>query len=208
MPSATLLLELLITAGTFAFLPGPAMLYTAGQTIARGRRAGLMAAFGIHCGGYAHVFAAAAGLSFLFHAVPPLYTAVKLAGALYLIWLGLSMLRAERSDAHPDFAAPEGLNAFRQSVLVELLNPKTAIFFLSFLPQFVDPAAAFPVWLQLALLGAIVNLIFSLADVAVVMLAGFLVRRMQGNERSRRIARGAGGALIASLGVHLALQRA
>lgn len=207
MPSATLLLELLITAGTFAFLPGPAMLYTAGQTIARGRRAGLMAAFGIHCGGYAHVFAAAAGLSFLFHAVPPLYTAVKLAGALYLIWLGLSMLRAERSDARPDFAAPEGLNAFRQSVQVELLNPKTAIFFLSFLPQFVDPVAAFPVWLQLALLGAIVNLIFSLADVAVVMLAGFLARRMQGNGRSRRIARGAGGALIASLGVHLALQR-
>ena len=208
MPSATLLIELLITAGTFAFLPGPAMLYTAGQTLARGRKAGLMAAFGIHCGGYAHVFAAAAGLSFLFHAVPTLYTGVKLAGALYLIWLGLSMLRAEPEETPLQQAMPEGGRAFRQSVLVELLNPKTAIFFLSFLPQFVDPTATFPVWLQLALLGAIVNLIFSLADVAVVMLAGFLARKMGSSGRSRRIVRGAGGALIASLGVHLALQRA
>lgn len=212
MPSATLLLELLITAGTFSLLPGPAMLYTAAQTLARGRKAGLMAAFGIQCGGYVHVFAAAAGLSFLFHAVPPLYMAVKLAGALYLIFLGLSMLRAERaenaSELAPAIRLPDGWRAFRQSVLVEILNPKTAIFFLSFLPQFVDPAAAFPVWLQFALLGAIVNAIFSLSDIAVVLLAGFLARKMSGNDLSRRIARGAGGALIASLGVHLALQRA
>jgi threonine/homoserine/homoserine lactone efflux protein len=208
MPSVTLLIEFLVTTVTFAFLPGPAMLYTAGQTIARGRKAGLMAAFGIHCGGYAHVFAAAAGLAFLFHAVPPLYMTVKLAGAIYLIWLGLSMLRAERNGEPSNGAAPEGSHAFRQSVLVELLNPKTAIFFMSFLPQFVDPTAGFPVWLQFALLGVAVNLIFSIADVLVVFLAGLLVRRMGAGGLARRVARGAGGAMIAGLGFHLALQRA
>ena len=81
MPSSELLIAFLITTAIFAYIPGPAMLYAAAQTIARGRRAGLMASLGIHLGCYVHVIAAAAGLSMLFHAVPMLYMLVKLAGA-------------------------------------------------------------------------------------------------------------------------------
>ena len=136
MPSIELFVAFLATTAIFAFIPGPAMLYAAAQTMARGRWSGLMAALGIHLGGYVHVAAAAAGLSVLFHAVPMLYMAVKFAGAAYLIWLGISMLRAKpREDvALAGIETRSGRRAFVESVTVEVLNPKTAIFFLAFLP--------------------------------------------------------------------------
>ncbi len=114
MPSTELLIAFLATTAVFAYIPGPAMLYAAAQTIARGRWSGLMAALGIHLGGYAHVFAAAAGLSILFHAVPVLYMAVKLAGAAYLVWLGIALFRA-RADgdaALPGIEPKSGRRAF------------------------------------------------------------------------------------------------
>ena len=170
MPSVELLIAFFVTTAVFAFIPGPAMLYAAAQTMARGRGPGLMASLGIHLGGYVHVIAAAAGLSVLFHAVPTLYMAVKFAGAAYLIWLGISLLRAKaQRRCRPATARGRnpGRRAFVESITVEVLNPKTAIFFLAFLPQFIDVSAAFPVWLQFVVLGTIVNLMFSSADVVV-----------------------------------------
>ncbi len=209
MPSTELLVAFLVTTAVFAYMPGPAMLYAAAQTLARGRWSGLMAALGIHIGGYFHVFAAAAGLSVLFHAVPPLYVAVKLAGAVYLVWLGISLFRAGREDesAAVGIGPKSGLRAFLESVAVEVLNPKTAIFFLAFLPQFVDPSAAFPVWLQFLLLGTAVNLMFSSADIVCVALAGAVVSRLKRSNRAQRLMRRAGGTLLVGLGTHLALQR-
>ncbi|MDQ0473579.1 LysE family translocator [Labrys wisconsinensis] len=209
MPSIQVLAAFLATTAIFAYIPGPAMLYAAAQTLARGRWSGLMAAFGIHLGGYVHVAAAAAGLSFLFHAVPVLYLAVKVAGAGYLVWLGISLLRAGGPAQHalPHAEAKSGRRAFLESVTVEVLNPKTAIFFLAFLPQFVDAQAAFPVWLQFALLGTVVNLMFSSADLVCVMLAGAVVARLKRSGRAQRLMRRAGGTVLVGLGVHLALQR-
>jgi threonine/homoserine/homoserine lactone efflux protein len=152
MPSTELFIAFLATTAIFAYIPGPAMLYAAAQTIARGRGAGLMASLGIHLGCYVHVIAAAAGLSVLFHAVPMLYMAVKFAGAAYLIWLGISLFRAKTPGndvALPGLEPKSGRRAFVESISVEVLNPKTAIFFMAFLPQFIDASAAFPVWLQL-----------------------------------------------------------
>lgn len=167
MPSTELLIAFFATTAIFAYIPGPAMLYAAAQTMARGRWSGLTAALGIHLGGYVHVIAAAAGLSVLFHAVPPLYMAVKLIGALYLIWLGVSLFRARAQGdaALPLIERKSARRAFFESVTVEVLNPKTAIFFMAFLPQFIDASAAFPVWLQFVVLGTIVNLMFSSADI-------------------------------------------
>ena len=177
MPSMELLLAFLATTAIFAYIPGPAMLYAAAQTMARGRWSGLMATLGIHLGGYVHVFAAAAGLSVLFHAVPVLYMVVKFAGAAYLVWLGISLFRAKTQGerALPGIQAKSGRRAFFESITVEVLNPKTAIFFVAFLPQFIDASAAFPVWLQFVILGTIVNLMFSSADIACVILAGVLI---------------------------------
>jgi threonine/homoserine/homoserine lactone efflux protein len=209
MPSTELLLTCFVTTALFAYIPGPAMLYAAAQTLARGRMSGLMAALGIHLGGYVHVFAAAAGLSVLFHAVPIVYMIVKLAGAAYLIWLGISLLRAKH-DSRGDvqgIKVKSGRRAFLESITVEVFNPKTALFFMAFLPQFIDPAAAFPVWLQLAILGAIVNLMFSSADIVCVLLAGAMLARLRRSGRAQRWLQRAGGTLLVGLGAHLALQR-
>lgn len=190
----------------FGYMPGPAMLYTAAQTLARGREAGFHAAIGIHVGCYVHVFAAALGLSAIFMHVPAVYTAVKLAGAVYLIWLGIGLIRQKIDpDALPTVKARSKRKAFFESFMVEVLNPKVAIFFIAFLPQFVDPAGAFPVWVQFLILGMIVNFTFTSADFVCVLLASSVMRGVKASESALRFARWAGGSLLMGLGVRLAL---
>ena len=209
MPRSELLVAFFITTAVFAYIPGPAMLYAAAQTLARGRLAGLMASLGIHLGCYVHVLAAAAGLSVLFHAVPTLYLVVKLAGAGYLVSLGISLFRAKATATSPrrqPCRNRAGALSSRASP-VEVLNPKTAIFFLAFLPQFIDASALFPVWLQFVVLGTLVNVMFSSADVVRVLLASAVFSKLRSSDRAQRVLRRMGGALLVGLGTHLALQR-
>jgi threonine/homoserine/homoserine lactone efflux protein len=209
MPSTELWLTFLAATAVFAYMPGPAMLYTAARTVSAGRSAGLMACLGIHLGGYAHVIAAAAGLSVLFHAIPVLYTVVKLAGAAYLVWLGVRLLRQADQPVVGlrRIEAKSPRRALLESVAVEVLNPKTALFFLAFLPQFTDPSALLPISAQLLLFGTIVNVVFSSADLVCVVLAGTVVERLRRSRRAQRVARGAGATILIGLGVNLALQR-
>jgi threonine/homoserine/homoserine lactone efflux protein len=168
-----------------------------------------MACLGIHLGGYAHVIAAAAGLSVLFHAIPVLYTVVKLAGAAYLVWLGVRLLRQADQPVVGlrRIEAKSPRRALLESVAVEVLNPKTALFFLAFLPQFTDPSALLPISAQLLLFGTIVNVVFSSADLVCVVLAGTVVERLRRSRRAQRVARGAGATILIGLGANLALQR-
>ncbi len=209
MPSLDLLQAFVATTALFAFIPGPAMLYAAARTMAGGRKAGFMAVLGIHIGSYAHIFAAAAGLSVLFHAVPVAYMLVKFAGALYLIWLGISLFRSKDAQTGEVSDSKGGLSgrAFVQSVTVEVLNPKTAIFFMAFLPQFVDSGASLPVWAQFAILGLLVNAMFTFADIVSVLLAGMIVARLKQSGPARKLVQRAGGTILVGLGTHLALQR-
>lgn len=209
MPSLELLIAFLIATSIFAYMPGPSTLYAAAQTIARGRRAGWFAALGIHIGGYVHVFAAAVGLAFLFEAVPTLYLLLKLAGAGYLIWLGIKMFLT-KLDTHSEMVgatAKSAKRAFWESVSVEVLNLKTAIFYVAFLPQFADPSAAFPIWLQLLVLGTIVNIMFSSADAICVILADKIATIFKASGSANRIAQRVGGSILVALGVNLALDR-
>jgi threonine/homoserine/homoserine lactone efflux protein len=201
-----LYLAFAITTATFALIPGPAMLYAAARTLAGGRRAGLMASLGLHLGGYVHVIAAAAGLALLFHAVPPLFTAMKLAGAAYLVWLGLSLFRDRDNTQRPTLAPLSAERAFAQSIVVEVLNPKTAIFFLAFLPQFVDATASLPVWAQLFLLGTIVNLTFSAVDIVCVVFASAVMSKLQRSRTTQRIMQRIGGSILIALGARLVFQ--
>jgi len=209
MPSSDLLIAFFTAAAIFAFIPGPGMLYAAAQTMAGGRAIGLLGTLGLALGGCFHVIAAAAGLSVVFHAVPPLYAAVKLVGAAYLVWLGISMIRnkASGTDGAPVVARRTGKRALAQGITVEMLNPKTAMFFLAFLPQFTDPAASLPVWAQLLILGSIVNLMFALADVVAVMLASSVVSRLGPANRIQRMVQQLGGGILVALGIRLALQK-
>ena len=208
MPSWDLMLAFLAATLVFAYMPGPATIYASAQTLARGRRAGFMSALGLHVGGYVHVLGAAFGLAALFRHVPEVYLAVKLAGAVYLIWLGIGILR-RRIDGEtvPQGRTKSARRAFIESVTVEVLNPKTALFFIAFLPQFVDPAAAFPVAAQLLILGVIVNLACSSADIACVLLASSIVARLRRAGGATRLVRLAGGSLLVGLGLRLALVR-
>lgn len=208
MPPLDTLLAFLAATLLFAAMPGPAILYAAARALAQGRAAGLRAALGIALGGLVHVATAALGLSALFHAVPPLYAAVKLAGAAYLVWLGIGLLRAHASDASlPIAPARSAARAFQQSILVEVLNPKTALFFLAFLPQFVDPAAAFPVALQFVILGITVTAIFGLADLVAVIFAAMVASRVSASGHAAAWANRVGGALLVGLGLRLAADR-
>jgi threonine/homoserine/homoserine lactone efflux protein len=205
------LLAFAVATAVFAYIPGPALLYTAAQTLARGRRAGFMAALGIHVGCYAHVIAATLGLSAVFRHVPEAYLAVKIGGALYLVWLGIDMIRksgAATAEAGAGPAPRSERAAFAQSMIVEILNPKVAIFFIAFLPQFVDPAAALPVWAQFLILGVIVNLAFSSADVITVFAASAVMAKARGSRRGARAMRVAGGSIMVALGVKLATDKA
>ncbi len=203
--SLELLLLFATATVTFAFMPGPAILYVVAATLTGGRSAGLRAAIGVHIGGYLHVIAAVAGLAVLLQTIPVAYTALKLLGAAYLIWIGIGILRS--TLAHETVALPKTRAvSLRQSMTVEALNPKAALFYLAFLPQFTTPEAALSVPLQLLLLGVVVNIAFSLADVLYVLAADGAQRRLA---RSGAITwlRRAGGALLVGLGINLALSR-
>jgi threonine/homoserine/homoserine lactone efflux protein len=203
MASSEILIAFAIATALFAYFPGPALLYTAAQTLARGRRAGLMAALGIHVGCYAHVIAATLGLSAIFRYVPEAYIALKIAGAAYLVWLGVQMLRGGGTDEAPKVTPKSTRRAFAESIVVELLNPKVAIFFIAFLPQFVDPAGSLPIWLQSLILGVIVNLAFSSADVMTAFTASAVMGRLRKSDTAERFARWIGGSLLIGLGLKL-----
>ena len=213
MPHTDLLLSFFLATAVFAYMPGPAMLYATAQTIGGGKRAGWMAALGIHVGGYVHVIAAAFGLAILFQAVPSIYIALKLVGAAYLVWLGIGLFRAKGIDsASSDQLAVGGetksaSKAFVASAMVEIFNPKTALFFLAFLPQFTDPSAAFPVWAQLLILGTIVNIMFSSADVVCVLLSTQMMGLLNRSQAANRWAQRLGGSLLVGLGINLAVSR-
>ena len=207
MPTLDLLITFLVAAAIFAYMPGPSTIYAAAQTIARGQQAGWFAALGIHVGGYVHVLAAAFGLGLLFDAVPSLYLVVKYMGAVYLVWLGIKMFMAVPAQS-VDMTSnmfDKSFRVFWQSASVEILNPKTAIFYIAFLPQFTDPNTAFPVWLQLLVLGAIVNVMFSSADAICVVLAARITALVQKVTTGARLVQRIGGVALVGLGIYLGL---
>jgi threonine/homoserine/homoserine lactone efflux protein len=195
-----------------AITPGPGIFYVAARTLAGGRGEGIASSIGTGIGGMAHVLAGAAGVSALVLASAELFTALKLLGAGYLVWIGFRTFQAARRDASalPDGAAaatPIGAGrAFREGILVEALNPKTAAFFLAFIPQFVDPAQGF-VALQFVALGSISVALNTLADVGVAIAAGRVRDAAAAQGRLMRRLREASGLGLIALGLGLALAR-
>ena len=155
-------------------MPGPAVLYIVAQSIDRGRAAGLVSALGVAVGGLVHVTAAAIGVSALVVSSATAFTVVKLVGAAYLIGLGLHTLLTRREPVDAAVPSERRLRrSFTQGVVVNVLNPKTALFFLAFLPQFVDPDAAAPA-LQIFALGLIFVAIALCSDSIWALAAGTL----------------------------------
>ncbi|WP_203072554.1 LysE family translocator [Falsiroseomonas ponticola] len=202
----------LAAALLLAITPGPGLFYVAARTLAGGRAEGIASSLGTGLGGMAHVLAGSLGVSALVLASAELFNALKWAGALYLVWLGWRTIRTARAEALAGPVAPPmpplggPRRAFREGVVVEALNPKTAAFFLAFLPQFVDPAAGHA-GLQFVVLGTVSVLLNTLADVAVALAAGRLRQGAAARPTLvRRLREASGGAMIA-LGLGLAVAK-
>jgi len=170
----------LTAAVLLAIAPGPGMLYVLARSLAGGRREGVLSALGTFVGGMVHVLAAAAGISVVLARSAMAFATVKYAGAAYLCFLGVRMILAARRDGDkmPIDFLPRARNPFWQGITTEVLNPKTALFFLSFIPQFVHREAGHVFW-QFLLLGAISVTLNTSADLVVTMFAGPLGNRIR-----------------------------
>ncbi len=234
MPDFSHFLIFLTAAILLAVAPGPGMLYVLARTLAGGRREGLLSSLGTFFGGMVHVFAAAAGISIILAKSALAFATVKYLGAAYLCFLGVRMILDARKDASAETrlaapatrnrdgdgfhgSAPAGeaascvsasgarrSNPLWQGVLTEVLNPKTALFFLSFIPQFVNHTRGH-VFEQFIVLGAISVTLNTTADIVVTLFASPLGRRIRESARFRRRQRTLTGAVMIGLGTYLAL---
>ncbi|MEU4221051.1 LysE family translocator [Actinoplanes sp. NPDC026623] len=188
--------------------PGPDMLFVLSSGMRGGPRAGLLATAGIATSEVIHVLVAAAGLSALFTAVPAAFTALRVAGAVYLAYLGVQMIR-QRGDlvaVAGDEATISGRRAYLTGFLTNLSNPKMIAFSLAFLPQFVDPALG-SLWVQFTALGAILIVLEFLIDGGVGVLAGRIGHWLRHSRRLRRRIDTATGGILIALGLRLAVQQ-
>jgi threonine/homoserine/homoserine lactone efflux protein len=203
----------LTAAVVLAVTPGPGMLYVLGRTMHGGRREGILSSLGTFVGGSVHAFAAALGLSAILATSATAFQVVRYAGAAYLIYLGLSMIRnrnlvhrpgmREANLVHRPGMREARSSPFLQGITTEVLNPKTALFFLSFIPQFVSTTGGH-VMLQSLLLGTISVTLNTCADLLVVISASALAHKLKRDEKFARRQRTASGVGMIGLGIYVA----
>ena len=201
MPDSTTLALFAAATAALLLIPGPSVLFIVARTLEHGRRGGLVSMLGVETGALLHVAAATLGVSALVAASPAALLVVKLAGAGYLLVLGIRALRrpAELAAAAGASAGSSPGRLFRQGLLVDALNPKTAMFFLAFLPQFVDPDAG-AVAGQTLVLGLCFVGLATLSDGGYALLAGAVAERLRGSGVARARLRRVSGAAYLGLG--------
>jgi threonine/homoserine/homoserine lactone efflux protein len=210
MPELSQLALFTAAALILAITPGPGIFYVAARTLSGGRGEGIASSLGTGIGGSVHVIAGALGVSAIVLASAELFTVLKLLGAAYLVFIGWRTFQAARRETTPDLSAmaepSHGVRrAFREGILVEALNPKTAAFFLAFIPQFIDPAGA--VAAQFVVLGLISVTLNTLADVVVAFAASRIRAGASARPNLIRRLREASGAAMVLLGLGLAFAR-
>lgn len=199
-------LTFLIAALILAVTPGPGIAYVVARTVAGGREEGLASCAGTAVGGMLHVLAAATGLSLLVAQSAVAFTVVKYVGAVYLLYLGVRLLLHKDADTPSAMVEAQGpRRALLEGVVVEVLNVKTALFFLAFLPQFVQ--ASEPVVPQLVLLGAVCVFLNTLVDVVAVLSSARLLASRAARAARARLLRRVSGATMVALGTFVALSK-
>jgi threonine/homoserine/homoserine lactone efflux protein len=190
-------------------VPGPDMAYMLARCIAQGRRAGILAALGFNLGGYVHLTAAVLGLSAILASSSVAFTVVKWLGAAYLVYLGISALRSQQGQpvvADSTFPSRGGKTILWQAFISDVLNPKVALFFLAFVPQFVDARGPHPT-LQILLLGLTVNLIALPVNILLVYFCSRLTILLRHNPSVSRWLQKGMGTLFIALGLRLAAEK-
>jgi len=188
--------------------PGPDIAFILGQTVRGGRKSGFAAMFGIWTGAFGHVLMAAAGLSVILATSATAFSVVKWAGAAYLIWLGIQALRSDGGKFVSDGVAEDlpARSIYKQGVFVGLLNPKVAVFFLAFLPQFVVEGSG-PVSAQLFLHGFLIIVVAALIEPPLILLGGKLTDKLRGNPSIGKWMDRSLGAIFVALGLRLAMEK-
>jgi threonine/homoserine/homoserine lactone efflux protein len=205
MPSLIHLPLFLLASAVLLLTPGPAVLYIIARSVDQGRRAGLVSVCSIEVGNFMHVIAATFGLSALLLSSALAFTIVKYLGAAYLIYLGLRKLFTHEAIQAPSNRQPQSLRRiFSQGVVVAALNPKTALFFVAFLPQFVDPSQG-AIAGQMLVLGCIFILLAVISDSMYALVAGTVGQRLKGSRSAIRAERYVVGSVYIGLGVTAAL---
>jgi threonine/homoserine/homoserine lactone efflux protein len=186
-------------------VPGPSVLYIVTQSVSHGRRAGIVSVAGITTGTLVHIAAATVGLSALFASSALAFDVVKYLGAAYLIAVGIRRLAGWEREAGPQARDTRDLGRlYRQGIVVNTLNPKTALFFLAFLPQFVDPGRGTP-WLQILALGLLFAALGFCSDGVWALVAGTLGDRLRRSRRFPAVQRYVSGSVFVGLGAVAAL---
>jgi threonine/homoserine/homoserine lactone efflux protein len=207
VPAASTIALFLLAATALAVVPGPAVAYIVTQSIDQGRRAGVVSALGVASGGLVHVAAATVGLSALIASSATAFTVVKLVGAVYLIVVGVRRILSGDSDEPESRALRAPLRrVYRQGVIVNVLNPKTALFFLAFLPQFVDPDRG-AVWPQVALLGVVFVSVAVLSDLTYALVSDAIAGRIRRTGTGAKVRRWLTGGVFVALGITAAAAR-
>src|ERR1700681_1047772 len=188
-----------------ALTPGPGIVYVAARTLAGGRGEGMASSIGLGLGGLVHVIAGAVGISALVMASAEAFTVVKILGAVSLVWLGLKAWREARVLLPTDVRTTGSRQAFREGIIVEALNPKTAAFFLAFIPQFVD--ASQPLAAQFVVLGVISVALNTTTDIVVTYGAAIARAGLENRPSLIMRARQASGAVMCGLGASLLFVR-
>ena len=207
MPDLATLSLFLTAAFILSITPGPAVLYTLARSLRGGRSEGISSALGLLVGGFSHVIAAAFGISSLVMTSAVAFTIVKYAGAVYLIYLGLRTLLSRDTLAVNSEAIANPVNrgnAFYQGIITEILNPKTALFFLSFIPQFIRVENGH-VFTQFLILGLITILFNFAVDFIVVTFAGLIEHKLRTNYRLRQGQHIMSGCTLIGLGTYVAV---
>ncbi|MDR2990961.1 MAG: LysE family translocator [Burkholderiaceae bacterium] len=199
-------LAFIITCLGFGFIPGPALLQIVSLTLQHGRRAGMLSALGIHLGALIQICIVAVGAVVVLKTSLGLYHALRITGGVYLIWLGIQRIRAQ-SDADAGTVVSIPRNVITSSVFIEASNPKSALFYMSFLLQFVDPSSSLGVGWQLFLLGVGANLLFSIADLLCIALAHPLRQNAVSSGWMIPVSRYLTGSLFIALGIFAIIEQ-
>jgi threonine/homoserine/homoserine lactone efflux protein len=205
MPSTHGILLFMLSALALNLSPGPSILYILSRSLGQGREAGIVSVLGLATATLIHAMAAALGLSTLFVYSPVAFAVVKYLGAAYLVYLGIATLLS-RGGLQPARATlPLSLAAiYRQGVVTDLLNPKVALFFIAFLPQFVDPAAGSPA-LQILFFGLLFHVTGVPVNLMVALAGGRLASLLARRPSWARVQNWISGTVLVGLGLRLAL---
>jgi len=202
------ILTFLFAAILLNLSPGPDMVYILTRTVSQGRLAGFLSSLGICTGAMVHVFAAAIGISAILATSALAFSIIKYVGAAYLIWLGVRALMSGGKSLQPGSGGTKRLSnrrIFLQGALIDILNPKVAIFFLAFLPQFADPSRGSIFW-QLIILGSVVVGIALIIEGLLVLTTGLISERLQGSTVFSKWIDRVSGVVLIGLGLRLAQQ--